>query len=404
MVSDYTVLCLNHGSSSLRFALYDMEREDGLRVAEGAAEGIGLPTGRFSLRDSTGRTVAERSLGSGGLTNAVAAMRAALDQNGYSRFSAVGHRIVHGGSDYISPQKVTSELMAGLSRYIPFAPLHLPGQLELIRTITVDYPDLPQVVCFDTAFHRRIPEVAQRFPLPRSLWDEGIRRYGFHGLSFEFIVSSLGADAGSRLIIAHLGNGASMAAVLNGVPADTTMGLTPSGGMMMGSRSGDLDPGVLLYLMRQKKCDSAGLEQMVDNESGLFGVSGLSSDMKTLLQSSLTHPHAAQAVEMFSYQARKYIGALSAVLDGLDTLVFTGGIGERASFVRAEICKGLKYLGIELNVDANSRHEPIVSRPGSGCIVRVIRTNEDLMIARHTRSVLKFEGSPSGSGRSGVSQ
>jgi acetate kinase len=224
--------------------------------------------------------------------------------------------------------------------------------------------------------------------LPRSLWDEGIRRYGFHGLSFEFIVSSLGLTAGSRMVIAHLGNGASMAAVLNGVPVDTTMGLTPTGGMMMGTRSGDLDPGVLLYLMREKQLGFVALERLVDAESGLLGVSGVSSDMRTLLDRSVTQSHAAQAVEMFCYQARKCIGALSAVLGGLDTLVFTGGIGERASFVRSGICNGLKYLGIELNQDRNSRHEPIVSIPDSACTVRVIRTNEDLMIARHTQDVL----------------
>ncbi|PYS10632.1 MAG: acetate/propionate family kinase [Acidobacteria bacterium] len=394
MDSACNVLCLNHGSSSLKFALYDMQRGDELRVAEGAAEGIGLPTRRFWLRGSKGETLIDRSVESGTLEAAVAAMSQALGEHGFRRFSAVGHRVLHGGPDYMSPQKVTPQLILALSRCVPFAPLHLPGQLEVIRTITTHYPDLPQVACFDTAFHRRIPEVAQRFSMPRFLWDEGIRRYGFHGLSFEFIVASLPPEAGSRMIIAHLGNGASMAAVLKGVPADTTMGLTPTGGMMMGTRSGDLDPGVLLYLMRQKHYDAAVLERMVDTESGLLGVSGLSSDMRTLLESSGTHPHAAQAVEMFSYQARKCIGALSAVLGGLDTLVFTGGIGEHASFVRSEICKGLKHLGIELNDERNSRHESIISVSGSPCTVRVIRTNEDLMIARHTRNVLESERPP----------
>lgn len=221
---DCNVLCLNHGSSSLKFALYEMQRGAELRVAEGAAEGIGLPTGRFSLRDSKGRSVIDRSFELAGLEAAVTTLLAELDERGFREFSAIGHRIVHGGPEYMSPQKVTSELLSELSRYVAFAPLHLPDQLELIRTITLRYPELPQVVCFDTAFHRRTPEVAQRFPLPRSLWDEGIRRYGFHGLSFEFIVSSLGVDAGSRMVIAHLGNGASMAAVLDGIPTDTRWG------------------------------------------------------------------------------------------------------------------------------------------------------------------------------------
>jgi acetate kinase len=254
--------------------------------------------------------------------------------------------------------------------------------------VTARFPSLPQVACFDTAFHRPMPEVAQRFPLPRDLWHEGIRRYGFHGLSYEYIVATLGAAAHGRLMIAHLGNGASLAAVHHGQPLDTSMGLTPTGGVMMGTRSGDLDPGVLIHLMRAKSYDANQLDELVNHQAGLFGVSGLSPDMKTLLEQREREPHAAQAVELFCYQLRKHIGALTAVLGGLDTLVFTGGIGERAAPVRWEVCQGLGYLGIDLDPQQNAVHAEVISTPQSACTVRVVPTNEDLMIARHTRMLL----------------
>jgi acetate kinase len=358
------ILCLNHGSSSLKYALYRPQREMETRVVGGV------------------RQVAD-------VASAVRRIREELNRAGH-QVSAVGHRVVHGGPDLAAPQAVTPELISVLGGYVPFAPLHLPPQLELIRAALDDYPDVPHVACFDTSFHRRIPELAQRLPLPRSLWDEGIRRYGFHGLSFEFILMSLGGDAGRRLIIAHLGNGVSMAAVLQGVPVDTTMGLTPSGGMMMGTRSGDLDPGVLLYLMSRKNFDASRLQHVIDMESGLLGVSGLSGDMRVLLERRSTSPTASQAVEMFSYQARKCIGALAAALGGLDTLVFTGGIGEHAAAVRAEICSGLDHLGIAVDANRNSRDEAIISPADKPCVVRVIATNEELMIARHTRAVLQL--------------
>jgi acetate kinase len=233
--------------------------------------------------------------------------------------------------------------------------------------------------------------VAQRFPLPRDLWDEGVRRYGFHGLSYEYIMATLGAAAQGRLLIAHLGNGASLAAVHNGQPRDTSMGFTPTGGVMMGTRSGDLDPGVLIHLMHGKGYDAGQLEDLVNHQAGLLGVSGFSPDMKTLLEQRQHEPHAAQAVELFCYQLRKYIGALTAVLGGLDTLVFTGGIGERAAPVRWQTCQGLAYLGIALDPQRNVAHAEVISTPQSTCTVRVIPTNEDLMIARHTRTLL-FSG------------
>jgi acetate kinase len=296
--------------------------------------------------------------------------------------------VVHGGPDHSAAEVVNASLLRELRKLIPFAPLHLPSAIQGIEAIAAHFPGLPQVACFDTAFHRRMPEVAQRLPLSHDLWDEGVRRYGFHGLSYEYIVSTLGARAQSRLIIAHLGNGASLAAVLNGKPLDTTMGFTPTGGLMMGTRSGDLDPGALLYLMREKGFDHDRLDQAVNDQAGLLGVSGISPDLKTLLDQRQGEPRAAQAVESFCYLLRKHIGAMTAALGGLDTLVFTGGIGEHAADVRWDVCRELAYLGICLDAQRNAAHAETISAPGSACTVLVIPTNEDVMIARQTRELL----------------
>jgi len=314
-------------------------------------------------------------------------MFAALRKQGVERLEAAGHRIVHGGPKFISPQLIDEKLKAGLKELIPFAPLHLPDQVAMIEAVTTHFPELPQVACFDTAFHNRMPEVAQRFALPQELWEHGIRRYGFHGLSYEYVVGKLGSELGRRAIIAHLGNGASMVALKDGVPMDTSMGLTPTGGFMMGTRSGDLDPGVLIHLLKTGY-SADQLENLLDHRAGLLGVSGQSSDMKALLQKSQTSNAARMAVQMFGYQVRKYIGAYAAVLNGLDTLVFTGGIGERAAEVRAEICSGLEYLGVALDTAANNENAQVISQPGTKCTIRVVQTDEDLMIAHHTRNLV----------------
>ncbi len=300
------------------------------------------------------------------------------------RLDAVGHRIVHGGPHHLAPEIVTPALLEDLKKLIPFAPLHMPGGIEGIEAVGARHPKLPQVACFDTAFHRGMPERAERFPLPRDFWDAGIRRYGFHGISYEYILHALGADVPPRLIIAHLGNGASMAAVLNGHPHDTTMGFTPAGGFMMGTRPGDLDPGVIVYLLEQKRYDAARLAELVNLKSGLLGVSGLSSDVKTLLDARLTNVDAAMAIEMFCYQIRKSVGALAAALGGLDMLIFTGGVGEHAAAVRAEVCDGLAYLGLTIDPRRNESNEDTITTDDSRCRVRVIPTNENLMVARHT--------------------
>lgn len=379
------ILCFNVGSSSVKFALFRMgEREE--LLARGAAEEIGRPQGRFWLQGQSGRTPETGRLAS--YRDAVERIFTALEAQGYPTPAAIGHRIVHGGMRWAQPQRVDESVIAALRQLIPLAPLHLPSELEVIQAATDRFPELPQVVCFDTAFHRALPELAQRFPLPRGLWDEGIRRYGFHGLSYEYVLGALGPSSRGRAVIAHLGNGASLAAVKDGRPLDTTMGLTPIGGVMMGTRSGDLDPGVLLYLIREKGYDAERLDRVVQREAGLLGVSQISSDMKTLLERRDRDARASEAIAMFCYSIRKSIGTLAAALGGLDTLVFTGGIGERAAAVRWEICEGLGHLGVVLDQRRNAAHGDIISSSESHCTVRVVATDEDLMIARHTKLVL----------------
>ena len=385
---EHHILCINSGSSSMKFAMYLLDTTEKL-IAEGAVERIGLPGGWLWLKDGQGKRLVDSHSDFADHKEAVKAMFTTIMEGQHLPApDGVGHRLAHGGPKHIAPEMVTPELMLTLRSLIPLAPLHLPGEIKGIDAVAEHYPGLSQVVCFDTAFHRRMPDVAQWLPIVRSLWHEGIHRYGFHGLSYEYIVSALGKNTKGRVIIAHLGNGASMAALKDGHPEDTTMGFSALGGLMMGTRCGDLDPGILLYLMDEKGYDARQLEKLLYQRSGLIGVSGISSDMKTLLDKSTTEPHAAQAVELFCYTARKYIGALSAVLGGLDTLVFTGGIGERAAPVRWCICDGLEYLGIKLDSKNNNAGADTISTKDSTCSVRVIPTNEDLMIARHTRTLL----------------
>jgi acetate kinase len=382
---EQTILCLNGGSSSLKFAVYRLSGALEEKIFSGAVEAIGQSTGKAWLR-SGDKALREESGKFPNHTAAIKKMFAALREQGVEKLAAAGHRIVHGGPKFTTPQLIDARLKQALKELIPFAPLHLPSQVAIIEAVEAHFPDLPQVACFDTAFHSGMPEVAQRFALPQELWEQGIRRYGFHGLSYEYVVSKLGRELGRRAIIAHLGNGASMVALKDGLPMDTSMGLTPTGGFMMGTRSGDLDPGVLIHLLKAGY-SADRLEQLVDHEAGLLGVSGQTSDMKALLQKSQTDKGARMAVEMFAYQARKFIGAYAAVLNGLDTLVFTGGIGERAAEVRISMCSGLEYLGIALDTQANCRNAEVISLPASKCKVRVVQTDEDLMIVRHTRAV-----------------
>ncbi len=381
------ILCLNSGSSSVKFALFQCRGQKERLLARGAIERIGLSAGLLRVFGPAKKTLAELHRDFADHNIAVHAALDALDDLNLPRPGAVGHRVVHGGAGRSFPVVVDQRLLADLKELIAFAPLHLPAEIQGIEAVSRRFPGILQVACFDTAFHRRLPEIAQRLPLPRTLWDHGVRKYGFHGLSYEYILDLLGEAAMGRTIIAHLGNGASMAAVRDGHPLDTTMGFTPTGGLMMGTRCGDLDPGVLLYLLREKVRSTAGLEDLVNHQSGLLGVSGISSDMKTLLEMKNSDPRASMAVEMFCYHVRKHIGALAAVLEGVDTLVFTGGIGEKAAPVRLSVCRGLAYLGVKLDPALNERHAATISAAGGSCKVLVVPTDEDLMIARHTYNV-----------------
>jgi acetate kinase len=388
MATNYFILCVNSGSSSLKFALYRMGTEPEALIVRGAVERIGLAGGRLWVRNADRKPLTEGYEDFPDHTAALRGLHEAAEALRLPPSDAIGHRVVHGGPDHTRPERVTPELVETLRELVAFAPLHLPSEILCIEATLRRFPNRPQVACFDTAFHRHMPERAQRFPLPRALWEEGVRRYGFHGLSYEYIVEMLGDATAGRIIVAHLGNGASMAAIKDGQPIDTTMGFTPTGGLMMGTRTGDLDPGILLYLINEKRYDARQLARLVNHEAGLLGVSGISSDMKTLLDKRASDPHAAQAVELFCYQLRKTIGALAAALGGLDTLVFTGGIGERAAPVRWEVCRGLECLGVRLDAQRNEASADAISTPQSPCTVQVIPTQEDLMIARHTRRLI----------------
>lgn len=377
------ILCVNSGSSSLKFHLFEMGTTE-RALAEGAVEDIGQEDGRVWFADGDGQRFVERPIGKVGHEKAIECALAALSEKSLPFVEAIGHRVVHGGPNHLEPELLTPELLEDLEAHVAWAPLHLPQSLRVIAAVSAAHPGLPQVVCFDTAFHRDMPEIARRLPLPRHFYDEGVHKYGFHGLSYEYVRGELGPAGAGRMIIAHLGNGASMVACLDGRPVDTTMGMTPLGGFMMGTRTGDLDPGVALYLYRERGYDDVTLEKLLDKESGLKGVSGETGDMQTLLELRARHAGAAQAVDMFCYQAAKTVGSLAAALGGLDVLVFTGGIGQRAAAVREMICERLRHLGVDLEPAANEVHAPVISRVGGGCTVRVVETNEELVIARHT--------------------
>ena len=324
---------------------------------------------------------------------ALEAMFAWLEQHSFlSRIDAAGHRLVHGGSQYSQPQRITPQFLSDVEQLVPLDPDHLPAAIRGIKFIAEKFPELPQVACFDTAFHRLLPKVARMYALPRAFYDQGIVRYGFHGLSYEYIMSELktleGERSNGRVIIAHLGSGASIVAVKEGKSVDTSMGFTPLEGLVMSTRSGDVDPGALLYLLEQKKISAKEMDTILNKKSGLLGVSAKSGDMRLLLEGIEQDVHAEEAVDLFCYRVKKYIGAYAAVLGGLDLLVFAGGIGEHAPLVRERICDSLDFLGIRLDGPGNEADAALISAPQSRVKVRVINTNEDLMIVRHVRSVL----------------
>lgn len=388
------VLTLNSGSSSLKFAVYRMAPTE-TQSFYGSLERIGLGGGRFYVRNPDGKVLVERHLDLPDHDTAIMTLFAWLPEGlPHQRLDAVGHRVVHGGTEYREPCLIDSALMESLETLVRLAPEHLPHEIKAIEAVERHFSSLRQVACFDTAFHRHIPETVQRIPMPRSLWHEGVRRYGFHGLSYEYIMHNLeeiaGREvAGGRVIIAHLGNGASMAAIHNGRSLDTSMGLTPAGGLMMGTRSGDLDPGILVYLLREKQHTPSTIDCLINQQSGLLGVSGSTSDMHDLLTHEADDPQAAEAIEMFCYRAKKFLGAMAAALGGLETLVFTAGIGVKAPTIRYRICQGLEFMGICLDPSRNDVDAAVISCDSAPVTVRVMRTDEELMIARHTYHVFR---------------
>ena len=387
------VLTINGGSSSIKFALFEVG--DSLqRILEGGIDRIGLPKAILKVKglnqaDNFSRPVVvpDHTVAAGVLMDWIE------ECLGSDTLTAVGHRVVHGGPKYSKPQRITAEMVKDLHSLSPFDPEHLPEEILLTEAFNRRFPDLPQVACFDTAFHHDIPTVARLLPIPRRYETQGVRRYGFHGLSYAFLMEELARVAGTeaakgRVILAHLGNGASLAAVHYGKSIDTSMSFTPTAGVPMSTRSGDLDPGLVWYLASTEKMNAKQFNEMVNFKSGLLGVSETSSDMHDLLDHEKQDARAAEAVALFCYQVKKWIGSFAAALGGLETLVFAGGIGENAPLIRTRICDGLGFLGIELEKNRNAANEDVISTDASRIAVRVIHTDEELMIAKMVCQVL----------------
>lgn len=385
----HEILTINSGSSSVKFSIYRMGDEES-RLFSGLIERIGLKGGSFTVKDAEGRPVHSRSIELPGHDRAFEALFSWIKENLRGRLRAVGHRVVHGGGGFIRPAEVTPKLRQTIEALIPFAPEHLPHEIKGIEAAMWAYPDVLHAACFDTSFHSTMPTVARVFPLPYELAMEGVVRYGFHGLSYEYISSELKRMGlgKSRAIIAHLGNGCSMAALRDGASVDTTMGFTPAGGLMMSRRSGDLDPGLLVYLMKEKGLDADSLNELINKRSGLLGVSGLSTDMKDLLDAEKTDERASLAISLFCYLARKHIASLASSLNGLDVLVFTAGMGENSAEIRKRVCSGMEFLGIFLDDEKNLGNSEVISRHTSPVKVMALHTNEELMIARHCHTLL----------------
>lgn len=380
------ILTINGGSSSIKFALFEA---DGplRRILEGGIERIGLPEATLRVKGMNQADNFSQPVTAPDHAAAVGALMDWIEERlGHDTLTAVGHRVVHGGPKYSKPQRITAEMIAELRRLSPFDPQHMPEEIRLIEAFYRRFPELPQVACFDTVFHHDLPRVAQLLPIPRRYEAQGVRRYGFHGLSYAFLMGELARLAGTdaaqgRVILAHLGNGASLAAVREGKPVDTSMSFTPTAGVPMSTRSGDLDPGLFWYLARTENMSPKQFNEMVNSQSGLLGVSETSSDMRDLLDREAQDVRAAEAVELFCYQIKKWIGSFAAALGGLDTLVFAGGIGENAPIVRTRICDGLGFLGIELEEKRNLANEGVISAKTGRISVRVIQTDEEWMIA-----------------------
>lgn len=385
-----SLLTINGGSSSIKFALFDAALD---RIVSGQFSRIGLPEAELEYKNHRANT---QEKGTVAVPNHAACIPMLIDlisKNAeWERISAIGHRIVHGGARFSKPERVTPDLIAELEQIAPYAPEHLPAEIELLKTFAAKDAALPQIACFDTAFHQTMPRAAKLIPLPRHFFDEGVQRYGFHGLSYEYLMSELAkrnADKG-KIILAHLGNGASMAAVLDGRSIDTSMSFTPTAGLVMSTRSGDLDPGLVVYLARTVKMSAAEFQHVVNAEAGLRGISETSSDMRDLLAAEPTDERAADAVEIFCRQTKKFIGSYGALLGGLDALVFSGGIGENSAVIRQRICSDLHFLGIALDDERNHANAEIISADHARATVYVIKTDEEVQIARHVQEIISL--------------
>jgi acetate kinase len=388
------ILTINGGSSSIKFALYEVS--DPLeRKLNGKIDRIGLSGINLTYNETGPKQQETLSIAASDHKSAANALIDWLEkQEDFSSVVALGHRVVH-GMTHLQPEVITQDLLDELDRIRPYDPDHLPREIELIEAFRQRHPKLPQLACFDTAFHQTMPRVAKLLPIPRRFDAKGIQRYGFHGLSYAYLMEELArlgdtAASKGRVILAHLGNGASLAAVRDGNSIDTSMGFTPTAGLVMSTRSGDLDPGLAPYLARTEKMNTKQFYDMVNHESGLLGISETSADMRDLLAQEVSDMRAAEAVSLFCYQVKKWIGSFSAALGGLDTLVFAGGIGESAAPIRERICDGLEFLGIELEDTRNASNEGVISTAASRVTLRVIRTDEELMIARSVRRMLKL--------------
>lgn len=381
------ILTINGGSSSLKFAIFD-RTDPPSRLLSGRVDRIGLEDARWSVDRAGGEGEERRTVDAPDQETASRLVMDWLESSGeFGEVAAIGHRVVHGGSRYSRPEIVTDELIEGLRRITSYDPDHLPGEIELIEAFRGRHPDIPQVACFDTEFHHDMPRVARIVPIPRRFEAAGVRRYGFHGLSYAYLMDKLARVAGpeeanGRVILAHLGSGASLAAVHEGHSVDTSMGFTPASGLVMGTRTGDLDPGLVRFLFRIETMTADSFDRLVNHESGLLGVSETSSDVRDLLARQDVDVRAAEAIELFCYQAKKWIGAYAAALGGVETLVFSGGIGERSPEIRKRICAGLDFLGIALDESRNASGSLLISTDRGPTKVRVIPTDEESMIAR----------------------
>jgi acetate kinase len=408
------VLTMNRGSSTLKAALYGIknkknnkdtgnqpagsdERADDaqllLSMTVDSTSEAGTARSRLKITDPGGTTLLDSLFDPEQLDAPLEAMLEWLGKHGFLyQLAATGHRLVQGGPLYKDPQRITPEFMTEIEQLIPLDPDHMPAAIQGLKFIATKFPDLPQVACFDTAFHRSLPKVARMYALPRRLCDQGILRYGFHGLSYEYIVGELRSLeeklVNGRVIVAHLGSGASIVALRDGKSIDTSMGFTPLEGLVMSTRSGDVDPGALLYLLQHNMMSAEEMATLLNKESGLLGVSGTSGDMRALLEKIPLDTPAAEAVDLFCYRVKKYIGAYAAVLGGLDMLIFAGGIGEHAPLVRQQICEDLEFLGVQVDAQRNAANAAVISHPEGRVRVRIIETNEELMIVRHVVSAL----------------